>query len=234
MHWQPALVEGRLIRRYKRFLADIRLNSGELVTAHCPNTGAMTGCAPEGARVWLSASTDPRRKTPFTWELVEADGAMVCIHSARANALVAEALESGVIGELADYPQWQREKRRPSGSRVDFYFPATAREPECLMEVKAVTLHRGDGRGAFPDAVSERASRHVAELQEAAEQGMRAVLLFAVLHDGVSTVAPAADIDPQYAAALDRATAAGLEVRAYRAEIGPDRLQLREPLPFAL
>lgn len=235
MQWQPALVEGQLIRRYKRFLADVRLGNGEVVTAHCPNTGAMTGCAPEGAKVWLSPSTDPRRKTPFTWEMVEAEsGDLVCIHSARANALVDEALGAGAIAELGDYPQWRREYRLPSGSRVDFYFPAQPQLPECLMEVKAVTLHQGAGRGAFPDAVSQRASRHVNELQQAVEQGQRAVLLFAVLHQGVRSVSPAADIDPHYAESLCRAVEAGVEVLAYRAELGQDDIRLVEALPFSL
>ena len=233
MQWQPALVEGRLIRRYKRFLADVRLGNGEVVTAHCPNTGAMTGCAPENARVWLSPSTDPRRKTPFTWEMVEAEsGDLVCIHSARANALVDEALGTRGIAELGDYPQWRREYRLPSDSRVDFYFPEQSQLPECLMEVKAVTLHQGAGRGAFPDAVSQRGSKHLRELMAVKAQGHRAVLFFCVLHNGIKRVAVADDIDQTYADTLREAVAAGVEVLAYSCRVDSSGLELAERLVF--
>lgn len=235
MQWQGELQGGYLLRRYKRFLADVVLDSGEEVTVHCPNTGAMTGCAEPGSRVWLSVSANPKRKYSMTWELVEtASGEAVCIHSALANGLVDEALQAGQISELAGYPNWQREKKLASASRIDFYAPAANGLPECYVEVKSVTLDCGGGRGAFPDAVSKRASRHIVDLCELREQGARVVLLFAVLHVGIQRVTPAAHIDPVYATTLSAAADVGLELIAYKADISLDGMMLGGSLPVCL
>ena len=235
MQWQGKLLGGVLIRRYKRFLADVRLDSGAEVTVHCPNTGAMTGCAEPGSRVWLSVSANPKRKYAMTWELLEtAAGATVCIHSALANGLVDEALQGLSILPLAGYSSWQREKKLNSGSRIDFYAPASEGLPECYVEVKSVTLDCGGGRGAFPDAVSKRASRHIEDLMALRQQGARVVLLFAVLHEAIQRVSPAAHIDPGYARTLADGVAAGLEVLAYKTAISLEQMSLSNALPVVL
>ncbi len=233
MQWPAPLRPAVLLRRYKRFLADVRLDSGEEMTVHCPNTGAMTGCAAPGSRIWLSHSDNPKRKYAYTWELVEVDGHMVCIHSARANALVAEALDGGVIAELGGYPGYRREQRLADGSRLDFVLDGGS-GADCALEVKSVTLLCEDGEGRFPDAVSARARRHVQALQERAAAGERAALLFAVLHEGIASVAPAAEIDPQYAHALAEAQRAGVVLLAYRAQISDRAMSLCQPLPLRL
>lgn len=226
----PALVEGELLRRYKRFLADVQLPDGSQITAHCPNTGAMTGCAEPGSLVWLSTSDNPKRKYRHSWELVATPaGHMVCIHSARANPLVVEAIEQGVITELQGYQTLRREVRYgEEGSRIDMLLEQPGR-PLCYVEVKSVTLLLDDtGLGVFPDAVSARGRKHLRELAAAAEQGHRAVLLFAALHTGIERVAPADQIDARYGEALREAMQAGVEVLAYRAAISPSQIQLQE------
>jgi len=220
---------GILLRRYKRFLADVRLDDGSEITVHCPNTGAMTGCAEPGSRVWLSLSDNPRRKYAHTWELVETSRGLACIHSARANALVAEAVAAGAIAALAGYERIQREVRFGSeGSRVDLLLSRAGES--CFVEVKCVTLCVENGLGLFPDAVSQRGARHLRELMAARAEGQRAVLFFCVLHDGIERVAPAAAIDPVYAATLRAAANAGVEVIAYAAAIDPSGMRLLRPL----
>ena len=225
------LVPARLVRRYKRFLADVILEDGREITVHCPNTGAMTGCAEPGSWIWLRDSADPRRKYRYTWELIEtATGTLACVHSARANALVAEALEHNGIPELAGYGRLRREARfGAEGSRVDLLL-SEGPGPDCYVEVKSVTLHVGDGLGLFPDAVSLRGRKHLRELMAVRAAGQRAVLLFAVQHSGIRRVAPADGIDPEYAQTLRAAMAAGVEVLAYGAVIEPPRISLAAPL----
>lgn len=228
----PPLVSARLLRRYKRFLADVELDSGETMTVHCPNTGAMTGCAEPGSRVWLSQSDNPRRKYRYTWELVEtAAGHRACIHSARANDLVEEALRAGVVDELRGFEALAREVRLGTeGSRLDFLLQMPD-AVHCYMEVKSVTLYWQRGMGLFPDAKSDRAARHLRELMAAVAAGHRAVLFFAVLHTGIDTVAPADAIDPRYAETFREALAAGVEVLAYAASISDSGLALQRRLP---
>ena len=207
----PPLTRASLMRRYKRFLADVLLPNGDTpVCVHCPNTGAMTGCQTAESPVWLSHHDNPKRKLAWTWELVETEAGMACIHSARANDVVEEALRDGHFPAL--FPagaDLRREVKLAEGSRADFFIPA---DESLYLEVKSVTLHCGDGAGAFPDAVSARATKHLLELRSAMERGHRAALVFAVLHDGITRVAPAQDIDPIYASALCQAMASGLEV----------------------
>lgn len=232
MRWSGELREAILLRRYKRFLADVRLDSGETLTVHCPNTGAMTGCAVPGSRVWMSPSRDPKRKTPYTWELVESpSGELICIHSALANDIVDEALREGRIAELADYTIWRRERRLAEGSRIDFLLRADSL-PDCYVEVKSVTLHRGGGLGAFPDAVSQRASRHVEALMDLHRSGARVVLLFAVLHNGIRSVIAAGDVDPHYRQVLHQAISDGLEVLVMGADVTPGTMALTKKLSF--
>ncbi|CAA0091495.1 Sugar fermentation stimulation protein A [Zhongshania aliphaticivorans] len=236
MKWPEKLVQARLLKRYKRFLADVVLDDGSELTVHCPNTGAMTGCATPGGRVFLLHSQNPKRKYAYTWELIESRaGGMICIHSARANDLVADALASSGIASLAMYPNIKREKRLTSGSRIDFHLSSTDKTvPDCYVEVKSVTLDCGGGDGAFPDAVSARAVRHIQELLSLKQEGARVVLLFAVLHEDISSVRPAAEIDPRYANALKAAVEEGLEVIAYKASINEDEMVLSEPLPVSV
>ncbi|WP_116366264.1 DNA/RNA nuclease SfsA [Parahaliea mediterranea] len=226
------LVQGRLLRRYKRFLADVELPQGEVITAHCPNTGAMTGCMPEGAPVWLSVSDSKTRKYAHTWELVDTPAGLACIHSALANKVVREGFEAGRVKGFADYSTLRSEVKYGEKSRADLLLEG---EPgRVFVEVKCVTLHRSDGWGAFPDAVSDRGRRHIRELQGVMDAATRALLLFCVFHSGIHKVCAAGDIDPQYRDALAEAMAAGLEVQAYAAEVTTRGLSLARRLPFSL
>ena len=207
----PPLTRASVIRRYKRFLADALLPGEDTpVCVHCPNTGAMSGCQTAESVVWLSYHDSLKRKLAWTWELVETETGLACIHSSRANDVVEEALRLGYFPSL--FPtgaELRREVKIAEGSRADFFIQS---EVGLYIEVKSVTLHRGDGAGAFPDAVSARATKHLGELQAAIARGHRAALFFAVLHSGITRVAPAEDIDPTYAAALQQAMASGVEV----------------------
>lgn len=227
MEFLPTLEEGRLLRRYKRFLADVRTLDGEELCIHCPNTGSMFNCMAPDARVWFSRSGDPRRKLPGTWELVETPhGRLACINTARANPLVEEALRLGVISELAGFTALRREVRYGSeNSRVDFCLDYP--DGPLYLEVKSVTLgYAGTAVAAFPDARTERGARHLRELAALARQGIRAVLLYCVNLSGIEAVRVAEEIDPLYAAALRDAAAAGVEMLAYASELSPREIRL--------
>ncbi|MEP5763391.1 MAG: DNA/RNA nuclease SfsA [Halieaceae bacterium] len=227
----PDLIAATLLRRYKRFLADVELADGRQLTVHCPNTGAMTGCAEPGSRVWLSLSDVKTRKYPHSWELVETEGGMACIHSARANAVVEEAIKVGKIPALAGYSGLKRELKYGQGSRADLVLSGGPDDASCTIEVKSVTLLRDAGVGVFPDAVSERARKHLQELTGLAREGERAVIFFCVFHEGIQQVQPAFDIDPAYCEALQQALSAGVEAMAWRASIAPSGLHLQQELP---
>ena len=232
MDFSGDLRRGILIRRYKRFLADVRLDTGEEITAHCPNTGAMTGCAEPGDPVWLAWSDSKTRKYPFTWELVQTRFGMACVHSARANKVVLEAVAAGRVPELAGYPEILTEVKYGNGSRADLVLEGAG--PRCVVEVKSVTLCCEGGRGEFPDAVSTRARKHLQELQGVVEAGERAAMFFCAFHSGIRSVHPARDIDPAYAAALEQALAAGVEALAWSADVSPRGITLARPLPVLL
>ena len=230
----PELIEGRLLKRYKRFLADIELASGEVITAHCPNTGSMRRCQQENARVWVSKSDNPKRKLTYTWELVEVDGQyLACINTGLPNKLVGEAIANGVIQELAGYEYMKAEVKYGENSRIDWLL-SNDDGARCYVEVKNVTLLEEDGNGYFPDAVTDRGRKHLYELAEMVGQGHRAVLLFCVSHTGINSVAPAAHIDAKYAQALAEVMKQGVEVMAYRASISPQSLALSTRVPVAL
>ncbi|MCD1629557.1 DNA/RNA nuclease SfsA [Marinobacter shengliensis] len=241
MKFAEPLVEGRLIRRYKRFLADVRLPDGEEVTAHCPNTGSMLGCQPDNARVWLSRSDNPKRKLKYTWELVETGPAVfACVNTARPNAQAREAIEAGRVPELAGYTECRAEVRYgDEKSRIDLLLSGHPARPDAWVEVKNVTLAEGSN-GYFPDAVTERGQKHLRELMAQVAKGDRAVLFFVVNHTGIDRVRPADHIDARYGELLRQAKAAGVEVLAYRAALsGPDgnpggRLDLTEAVPVSL
>ncbi|MCP2074492.1 UNVERIFIED_ORG: sugar fermentation stimulation protein A [Pseudomonas lini] len=235
MRFSPALEEGRLIRRYKRFLADIETVHGELLTIHCPNTGSMLNCMTEGARVWFSRSSDPKRKLPGTWEVGETpQGRLACINTARANALIEEALRAGIIAELNGFTGLKREVAYgQENSRIDFRLDYDNRS--AWVEVKSVTLgFDGTNVAAFPDAVTQRGAKHLRELACLAREGVRAVQLYCVNLSGIEAVRPAQEIDPLYAAALRDAVAAGVEVLAYGVSLTPEEMWVDRPLPVLL
>ncbi|MBB6341579.1 sugar fermentation stimulation protein A [Pseudomonas fluvialis] len=235
MRFDPPLEEGCLLRRYKRFLADIETAGGEQLTIHCPNTGSMLNCMSEGCRVWFSRSQDPKRKLPGTWELGETPhGRLACINTARANALVEEALCDGVITELAGFTGLRREVRfGEENSRADFRLEFST--GPVWIEVKSVTLGFADSAvAAFPDARTERGTRHLRELAAQTRAGVRAVQLYCVNLSGIEAVRAAQEIDPAYAAGLREAWEAGVEVLAYGAEITPEAIRLVRRLDVVL
>ncbi len=234
IRFEPPLLPGRLVRRYQRFLADVQLNDGQVVTSHCPNTGAMTGCQTPGSRVWLQPSSNPRRKLATTWELVEAgDGNLACIHSARANGVFEQALLEGLVPGMTGFDKLQREVRFGSEkSRADFMLEFAG--VPCFIEVKSVTLADGHGTGFFPDAVSARASRHLRELMAVKREGARAVLCFVVMHNGIEKVCPADRVDPQYGATLRSAAAEGVELMACRARVCESQIAITGALPVVV
>ncbi|HEY8568095.1 DNA/RNA nuclease SfsA [Microbulbifer sp.] len=231
MKFDPVLDEGLLLRRYKRFLADVQLPSGEIITIHCPNTGSMKNCWGENTPCWFSDSGNPKRKYRHTLEITTTpEGALAGVNTGRANALVEEAIRDGVIRELQGYDRLRREvKYGEENSRIDLLL--SGEDGDCYVEVKNVTLAEG-ARGMFPDAVSARGAKHLRELQKLAESGVRAVLFYCVQHTGIETVEAAAEIDPTYAAALAQAVNAGVEVIAYRAALSAAEIRLSERLPF--
>lgn len=231
MEWGE-LIEAKLLRRYKRFLADVELANGDVITVHCPNTGAMTGCAEPGSRVWLSTSDVKSRKYAHTWELVETAHGMACIHSVKANKVVREAIESGQIPGFEAYPDIRSEVKYGENSRADLLLQGNDRR--VFIEVKSVTLLGDEGWGSFPDAVSERGRKHLRELQAVCDTQTRAVMFFCVFHSGIRSVCSAGGIDPRYRLALIEAMAAGVEVIAWQATITPAEIMLSHPLPFSV
>jgi len=226
------LTEGVLIRRYKRFLADVELPEGEVITVHCPNTGAMTGCAEPGSRVWLSHSDSKTRKYPHTWELVETTSGMACIRSVLANQVVREAFEAGQIPGFDAYSERRSEVKYGEGSRADLLLEGDT--GRVYVEVKSVTLCRPGEVGAFPDAVSERGRKHLRELQAIRSDDTRALMFFCVFHSGTESVCTAGDIDPAYRSALIEAMEAGVEVVAWKADVSTAGISLSRPLPFSV
>ena len=229
MQFSPPLSSAVLLRRYKRFLADVRLPSGQEMTVHCANPGSMLGLAEPGARVFISDSGNPKRKLRHSLELVEADGALVGVHTGRANALAEEAIRNSVIADLQGYADVRREVRYGAASRVDFVLGGAGRR-DCYVEVKSVTLSRTPGLAEFPDSVSARGARHMDELAQMAAQGARAVVLFVIQRGDCRRFAIAADLDPAYDAALRRARQAGVEMLVHGCTVSPREICVSQAL----
>lgn len=234
MRFPAPLIPATLIRRYKRFLADVLLPNGEETTAHIANPGAMIGLAQPGSTIWLSNSDNPSRKLAYSWELAEIDfGAgveFVGVNTAHPNSVVAEALAAGLIPELAGYALARREVRYGRNSRIDVLLADPVRPP-CYVEIKNVHLMRRHGLAEFPDSVTARGARHLDELAAVAMAGSRAVMLFLIQIGSADSFKLARDIDPRYGAAFDRARAAGVEAVAYRCTISKQAILLAGPVP---
>jgi sugar fermentation stimulation protein A len=235
MRFPAPLIPATLLRRYKRFLADVVLPSGEMVTVHVANPGAMLGLAQPASRVWLSRSDNPLRKLAYSWELIEVDfGAgteLVGVNTGHPNALVAEAIAAGRIAELAGYGSVRREVKYGRNSRVDFLLEEPGRPP-CYVEVKNVHMMRRPGLAEFPDCVTARGAKHLDELGDVLAAGGRAVMLYLVQIGSAERMALARDLDPAYGAAFDRARAKGLEAIAYRCDVSRSAIALTDVVPM--
>ena len=231
MRFTAPLIPGTLIQRYKRFLADVRLDDGTLVTAHCTNTGSMLGCNEPGSRVYLSDQSGRGRKLDYTWELIRVGRTLVGINTLAANRLAREGIETGVVTELQGYERLRAEVPTRPGSRLDFLLEGA--DGQCYVEVKNVTLVV-DRVAAFPDAVSQRGAKHLRELMSLRRKGHRAVLLFIIQRGPCPAIRPADEIDPEYGRWLRRAVKAGVEVVAYRARVTTQAISLNEAVPLRL
>lgn len=230
-HYPEPLVPARLVRRYKRFLADAILEDGTSVTAHCANSGAMLGCAPEGARIWLLPNRNPKAKLDWRWELVEVDDTLVGINTARPNALAESAIGRGAIVALSGYDTVRREVSYGTGSRIDLLAEGHPDNPQqrCYIEVKSVTYRREDA-GLFPDAVTARGAKHLRELADMVRQGHRAVMLYLVQRADCAVMTLAEDIDPAYAEAYRAAQQVGVEAYAYSCSVTLEGISVSQPL----
>lgn len=224
----PPLIAATLVRRYKRFLADVLLDDGSEITVHCPNSGSMKGCAVPGSRVYISRSPNPDRKYPFTWELVQADGYWAGINTGLPNRLTREAIEDGTVAELQGYATIRPEVPYGEHSRIDLLLERPGER--CFVEVKNVTLVE-NGRALFPDAVTTRGQKHLQELMRVVREGDRSVIFFTVQRGDGNSVSPADTIDPEYGRLLRMALENGVEALAYRALVTPEEIRLTERLP---
>lgn len=232
MQFHASLERGRLDRRYKRFLADVTLADGRVVTAHCANPGAMLGLAEPGMAVGLLPARNPKAKLSHSWELVHADGDWVGINTGQPNRLVEEALGADAIPELAGYPPPRREVKYGEASRIDLLLEKDS-APPCYVEIKNVDLMREPGLAEFPDSVTARGAKHLAELGRMAEAGARAVMLFVVQRNDCARFGLASDIDPAYADALASAEKAGVEILCYSCRVTETEITINRRMPLA-
>jgi len=233
MLFEPPLIRATLIRRYKRFLADVIMPDGSELTVHCANPGAMTGLKDEGLKIWVQDSMNPKRKLRYSWKLAELEGgAFAGIDTSVPNRVVGEALRAGEIAELSDYKTIKAEQKYGENSRIDYLLTEDGL-PDLYLEIKNVHfLRAAPGLAEFPDSVTERGTKHLRELSEMARHGYRAVMFYFVQLTCCNTFALAADIDPAYATAFEHALKAGVEVLVYDTEITPEAINLRRRIPF--
>lgn len=235
MKFDQPFQPGRLVQRYKRFLADIVLDEGGAITATCPNTGSMMGLVAPGSRVWVSVSDSPTRKYKHTWELVEADlgkgPKLVGINTGHPNKLVEEAIRAGKLLDCVTYPSLKREQKYGVNSRIDLLLECPSRG-RAYVEVKNVHLSRKAGLAEFPDSVTERGTKHLAELSAMVKEGHRALMVFLVQRSDVTKLSLARDVDPNYGAAFDKAVAAGVEIVALRCKLSPSEIVVEKSIPI--
>lgn len=236
MKFDQPLTTGKLIKRYKRFLADVELENGDVVVAHCANSGSMLGCQEADSTVWLSPNTNPKAKLDWRWEMVEVEGAPVGINTSRPNRIVEDAIIAKNIPELVAYNTVKREVKYGQNSRIDLLLsdPEDKGLPQlCYVEVKNVTLKQND-RAEFPDAVTSRGAKHLRELTDMVSDGHRAVMFYLVQRMDCDTCSIAADIDPAYAENLRIAVEAGVEVLCYGCHLDADGIEISRKIPFQL
>ena len=232
MRFPDPLIPGSLIRRYKRFLADVKLDTGGTVTAHCANPGSMMGLTEPGSEVWVSPARNPERKLRYSWEMIRIGDRLVGVHTGHPNRIVEEAIRAESIDELSGYKKIRREVRYGQNSRIDLLLENKGRSP-CYVEIKSVTLRR-NGRAEFPDAVTVRGTKHLGELSDVVACGGRAVMLYLVQREDCTTFSVAVDIDPAYASALVTARASGVEVLCRSCQLTTDAIELDHALPLDL
>lgn len=236
MKFETKLLKGTLIKRYKRFMADVELEDGNIITAHCANPGAMLGLKQEGLTVWLSPANNPKRKLKYSWELVEFEneGTFVGINTSHPNKLTEEAITNGTITELQGYNTLQREVKYGQNSRIDILLSDNPPNPKqlCYVEVKNAHLLRQQAMAEFPDSVTTRGAKHLNELQEMVQQGHRAVMIYVIQRTDATAFKLAHDIDPKYAEAFEKATKSGVEAIAYTCNITPTEITIIKPIPI--
>ncbi len=235
MKFEHKLIRGTLIKRYKRFLADVLLDNGETVTAHCANSGSMMGLKDEGNIVWLSPATNPKAKLSFKWELVEVDGTLIGINTAHPNRLVQDAINDGTITELDGYNALRREMKYGQNSRIDIFLSESVLgDMDCYVEVKSITLSRKKGLAEFPDSVTSRGTKHLHELTQMVADGYRAMMVYLIQRSDCSEFSIAADIDPTYASTLDAALYGGVEAVCYGCNLTDKEIIVTERIPIRL
>ncbi len=232
MEFTPSLIEGRLIKRYKRFLADIELNDGSIVTAHCPNSGAMLGICEPGSRVWISRAQNPQRKLAYTWHLVESDKTLVGMNTSWPNLLVEEGIRHQKIKPLVGYDTLRREVKYGSNSRIDILLESSHHAP-CYVEVKNVHLKR-ESLALFPDCITARGTKHLQELNHLVQKGLRAVMVYIIQRDDCDGFSLAADLDPLYAKTAREVFAQGVEAYAYACQMSPQAIEISREVPLIL
>lgn len=232
MNFDKKLLPGTFLKRYKRFFADVQLENGEIITAHCPNTGSMKGLLAEGATAWVAHHNDPKRKLQYTLELLGAGDSLVGVNTARPNKIVAHHIAAGNVPELAGYANLRGEVKYGTNSRIDLLLE-DANKPACYVEIKNTTLREG-GAALFPDAVTSRGLKHLEELAAEVKKGNRAVMFYLVNRDDCSHFSPADDIDPAYGEALRRVVQQGVEILSYACDVTPEKIHLSRKLDVTL